>query len=39
MAVLCLLGMIFCIILYRVNKKDQEKQTKVDFKVSNSDIM
>ena len=27
------------VILYRVNKKDQEKQTKVDFKVSNSDIM
>ena len=39
MAVLCLLGMIFCIILYRVNKKDREKQTKVDFKISNTDIM
>lgn len=39
MAILCGFGMIFCIILYRVNKKAQENQEKVDFKVSNTDVL
>ncbi len=39
MAVLCALGLLFCILLYGMTKKEKEKETKVDFKVSNADIL
>lgn len=39
MAVLCTLGLLFCIILLKVNKHELAKKDKVDFKVSNADIM
>ena len=39
MAVLCALGFLFCVLLYAVNKKEQQKETKVDFKVSNTEII
>lgn len=39
MAILCAFGLFFCIVLHIMNKKDKEKSTKVDFKVSNTDIM
>lgn len=39
MAVLCALGWLFSVLLYGMNKKEQQKDTKVDFKVSNTDIL
>ncbi len=35
MAAFCALGLLFCILLYRMAKKE----TKVDFKVSNADVI
>lgn len=39
MAVLCALGLSFCVLLYGMIKKEKEKETKVDFKVSNADVL
>lgn len=39
MAILCALGLVFCVVLYWMNKKELEKAEKVDFKVSDADIL
>lgn len=39
MAILCVFGMIFCVILYWTNKREMEKEKKVDFKVTDADIL
>ncbi len=39
MAVLCAFGLIFCLILQHVIKKEKEQNEHIDFKVSNTDIM
>lgn len=39
MAILCVFGMVFCMILYWTNKREMEKEKKVDFKVTDADIL
>ncbi|MDE6930151.1 MAG: MFS transporter [Lachnospiraceae bacterium] len=39
MASLCVFGMVFCMILYWTNKREMEKEKKVDFKVTDADIL
>ena len=39
MAVLCALGLIFCILLHHVNETDLKKNAQVDFKVSNLSLI
>ena len=39
MAILCVFGMVFCMILYWTNKREMEKEKKVDFIVTDADIL
>ncbi len=39
MEILFVFGMVFCMILYWTNKREMEKEKKVDFKVTDADIL